>query len=103
MRILVYDLGNLVGVFDIFQVIEGFVVALFWQVMDDDHFDVAFFIGKVDEILDTAMRHHDQVYEILVYDVEVVFEDFFEISLFLPEFVLGFNAFLALIVAFLTF
>jgi hypothetical protein len=49
--------------------------------MHDDHFEVIFFISKVDKVLNTAVGLHDEVNEVLVDDVQVRVKDLFQFLL----------------------
>lgn len=68
MGIFVDNLYNL-RVFHVFEVLQSLLIGLFTEVVHDDHFKIILFISKVNEVLDPAMRLHDQIDQFFVDNV----------------------------------
>ena len=46
-------------VFHVLEILQSLLVCLFTKVVHDYHFEIIFFISKVYEVLDSAVRLHD--------------------------------------------
>ncbi len=66
MGIFVDDINNL-GVLDVLEILQCLFVGLFAEVMHDNHFEVVLLVSEVYEVLDPAVRLHDQVDQFFIY------------------------------------
>jgi len=69
-------------IFNISQIFKCFLIGLLWKVMHNYHFEIVFSICETDQISDSPMRLHNQVYQFLVDWTTMCGKQFFELFLF---------------------
>lgn len=103
MGVLVDHFCGFAEIFDILEIVQCLIVALFRQIMDDNHLNIALLIGEIDQILNPPMRHHNKIDKILINDIQIILQNFLQISLLLPQLILRFDPPLTFVIAFLAF